>query len=48
MGKGNTEVELIAQLRSLLAVVDPALLTAEDQLALLDLFERASVARATP
>ena len=48
MGKGNTEVELIAQLRALLPVIDPGLLTAQDQLALLDLFERASVARATP
>jgi len=36
-------VELVAQLRSLMAVVDPALLTADDRMALLDLFERASV-----
>lgn len=36
-------MESVAQLRSLLAAVDPALLTAEDRLALLDLFERSLV-----
>lgn len=36
-------MDLLDQLRALLAVVDPALLTADDRLALLDLFERASV-----
>jgi len=36
-------MELLAQLRSLMATVDPALLTADDRLSLLDLFERASV-----
>jgi hypothetical protein len=35
-------VEIVSQLRALMATVDPALLTADDQLALLDLFERAS------
>lgn len=36
-------MDLLDQLRALLAAVDPALLTADDRLALLDLFERASV-----
>lgn len=33
-------MELVAQLRKLLGAVDPMLLTAEDRLALLELFER--------
>jgi hypothetical protein len=41
-------VELVEQLRSLMAEVDPALLTAADRLALLDLFERASVRDGAP
>jgi hypothetical protein len=36
-------VEIVSQLRALISIVDPALLTADDRLALLDLFERASV-----
>lgn len=38
-----SHVDLVAQLRTLMAAVDPALLSADDRLALLDLFERASV-----
>jgi hypothetical protein len=36
-------MELVAQLRSLLNTVDASLLTAQDRLALLDLFERSLV-----
>jgi hypothetical protein len=36
-------MDLLDQLRALLPVIDPGLLTAQDRIALLDLFERASV-----
>lgn len=39
-------MDLVKQLRTLIAAVDPALLTVEDRLALVDLIERAFTAKA--